>query len=197
MKALDASHLLIILSAQETRSLGLDLDGLGWESLHCRLAIARIFAAACANTDFGKNKNRIAIKAMQTIDGECVLMFSAISAAKSAKNGGRKIYRIKSPAGPYIYCFKSVSDLMDAVELLYRCNPSGWNSKLVLYDDTYRLVLSPHFSLRHSADCTLREYGFLCGKGKAAEAFLLEHGKLLSDNIVCSLGFHLAKPHTC
>ena len=196
MKALDASHMLIILSAQETRSLGLDLDGLGWESLHCRLAIARVFAAACANTDFAKNKNQITIKAMQTADGECVLMFSAITAAKPSKTHQRKVYRIKSFNGPYIYRFKTLEDLMNAVELLYQANHFGWHSSMVLYGNAYHLILNPRFSLRQPMDRILREYGELRGKGKSAEAFLLEHGTLLCEDAVRSLGAPLEKFHT-
>ena len=113
MKALDASHLLIILTAQETRSLGLDVRGPNWGSLHCRLMIARIFSAACAGTEFAMNKGQIAIKAMETVDGQCVLMFSTIAPAAPQKDGKRKVYKIKSPAGPFVYRFDSEMCIRD------------------------------------------------------------------------------------
>lgn len=190
MKALDASHLLIILTAQETRSLGLDVKGPNWGSLHCRLMIARIFSVACAGTEFAMNKGQIAIKAMETVDGQCVLMFSTITPAAAQKNGKRKVYKIKSPVGPFVYCFDSAGDMLNAVERLSRAKISC-KSRLLRCGNGYRLVLTPGFTLRNTADCILQEYGTLCGKGSAAAAMAAEHGQVLCDDAVNLIGKYL------
>lgn len=188
LKALDASHLMIILTAQETRNLGLDARGMSWNSLHCRLTIAHIFANACAKIDFHlpDRKEQIAIRAMETADGETVLMFSAVSPSKAKKGGTRKIYRIKS-AGPYIYEVRDAGDLLNVLERLYNANIRG-ACQAVLYGERYRLILSPCCTVRTRADSILREYGSLCGIGRPAAAYALEHGRLLSRDAVNQVG---------
>jgi len=185
MKALDASHLLIILTAQESRSLGL-AEGLSWNSLHCRLTIARIFAAACANTDFARHKDQIAIRAMATTDGETVLMFTAVAPAKAKKGATRKIFRIKY-SGPYVYELENVDDLLNALERLYRSNTQG-GCQLLQYGRKYRLILSPYFTMKEKTEGILKEYGRLCGVGKVAAAVSLEHGRVLSRDAVKQVG---------
>ena len=188
MKALDASHLLIILSAQETRSLGL-AQGLSWNSLHCRLTIAHIFAAACANTDFALHKDQVAIRAMETADGETVLMFSTICPAKVKKGEARKVYRIKC-FGPYVYELECAGDMLDVLQRLYRMNTRG-DCKLLRFGSRYRLILSPYFALKGSTETILKEYGRLCGIGRPAAAFSMEHGELLSRDAVNQVGGRL------
>lgn len=192
MKALDASHLMIILTAQETRSLGLDTQGLSWNNLHCRLTIAHIFAAACAKTNFvlPPRREQIAIRAMETADGETVLMFSAASPAKAKKGAARKIYRIKA-AGPYVYEIEDAGNLLNVLERLYSAQIRGI-CQAVKYGGQYRIILSPYCTARGKADAILREYGSLCGIGRPAAAFALEHGVLLCDDAVNLVGSLIA-----
>ena len=182
-KALDASHLLIILTARETRALGL-MQGLSWSSLHCRLTIARIFAAACASTNFTLKRDQVAIRAMATADGETVLMFTAVSPAKAKKGEPRKIYRIKC-SGPYVYELENADDLLDVLEHLYRLNTLG-GCQLLRY--AYRLILSPYFTMKEKTEAFLKEYARLRGIGKTAAALSLEHGELLSRDAVNQVG---------
>lgn len=184
-KALDASHLLIILTARETRALGL-MQGLSWSSLHCRLTIARIFAAACASTNFTLKRDQVAIRAMATADGETVLMFTAVSPAKAKKGEPRKIYRIKC-SGPYVYELENAGDLLDVLEHLYHLNTLG-GCQLLRYGNGYRLILSPYFAMKEKTEAFLKEYARLRGIGKTAAALSLEHGELLSRDAVNQVG---------
>lgn len=184
-KALDASHLLIILTARETRALGLT-QGLSWNSLHCRLTIARVFAAACASTNFTLHRDQVAIRAMATADGETVLMFTAVAPAKAKKGTPRKIYRIKC-SGPYVYELENAGDLLDVLKHLYSINTLG-GCQLLRYGSGYRLILSPYFGMKEKTEAFLKEYAHLRGIGKTAAALSLEHGELLSRDAVNQVG---------
>ena len=82
IKALDDTHLLIILSSQETSHLGINIHELNCGSFSSRLMLAKIFMIACSRTGFSIDRDQIAVRAMQTADGACVLIFSTISAVK-------------------------------------------------------------------------------------------------------------------
>ncbi len=187
IKALDATHLLVILAAQEKQALGLALGGTNWGSLHCRLTIARIFAAACSGTGFPLRKGgQIAVRAMETIDGQCVLVFSTISPSVQ-HHGKRRIYTVKPPVSPTIYRFESAGHVMDALGHL-ACSGIECPGRLFLQNQQYLLALSPRLGQRCRADGILKEYGKLWGKGRTAEAMVEEHGKLLSTDAVVQIG---------
>jgi len=186
-KTIDAAHMLIILTAQESRSLGLSPNSICWNSLHCRLAIARIFVAACAGTNFAENKNKIELKAMATADGECVLIFSTDPSVKPK----RKIYKIKTSAGPYVYQFTCAGDVLNTIERLYRADLNCSDCTLLRTAGCYRLIISPPYGLCSDISSILKEYGTLCGKGKTAAAFALENGELLCTDAIQTVGIHL------
>lgn len=187
-KTIDAAHMLIILTAQESRSLGLSPNSICWNSLHCRLAIARIFVAACAGTDFAANKNKIELKAMATADGECVLIFSTDPYSAKPK---RKVYKIKTSAGPYVYQFANVGDVLNTIERLYRADLGCSDCTLLRVEGCYRLIISPPYGICSDVSCILKEYGALCGKGKTAAAFAQENGELLCTDAIQTIGMHL------
>ena len=96
VKALDESHLLVILTAQEADSLGLDAASLRVNNLTCRITIARLFAAACERTesplcgtgplaDIFHKVEKVGIHAMSTIDGQMGLCFQRQSSRGFAK----------------------------------------------------------------------------------------------------------------
>lgn len=179
--------MLIILTAQESRSLGLSPDSICWNSLHCRLTIARIFVAACAGTNFASSKNKIELKAMATADGECVLIFSTDPSAKPK----RKLYKIKTSSGPYVYQFPSVSDALNALERLYRANMNCTDCTLLRSSSGYRLVISPPCGLCSAVSGILTEYGTLGGKGKTAASFAQEDGEVLCTDAIHTVGIYL------
>jgi hypothetical protein len=182
LKALDAFHLLMILSSQEQKELGLDIHSL--HTLHNRLTIAHLISAACDGTDFLPRTGQITIRAMETEDGQCVLMFSAPPKK-------RKVYKVKSPIGPYLYRFPSAGDLLSAMERLYRTEACCGDCRLFLLDGSYVLLIFPRCSLRPATDCLLREYSEYRGKGPLAAAFITEHGKLISQNPIAEIGSSL------
>lgn len=186
-KTIDAAHMLIILTAQESRSLGLSPNNICWNSLHCRLAIARIFVAACRDTNFAANKNKIELKAMATADGECVLIFSTNPSAKPK----RKVYKIKTSLGPYVYQFQCVDDVLNTIERLYNANLNCNECSLLRAEKRYQLIISPPYGLCSVTSCILKEYGSLCGKGKTAAAFAQENGELLCNDAIHTIGVHL------
>lgn len=187
-KVIDPAHLLVILNQQEAEVFGLNTR-MGWGSPPCRLAMARLFAAASEGTDFVLGHGQITIRAVQSEDGRLVLLFSSVFPSKGKMPGERKLFRIKNQPGPYIYSFSSCEDVMKVLERLCTIRRNGCTGRirLILWkNSSYRLVFP--FPLRSTVRGILTEYGKLCGKGQAAAAYTLEHGKLLSRDAGKELG---------
>ena len=157
IKALDDTHLLIILSSQETSHLGINIHELNCGSFSSRLMLAKIFMIACSRTGFSIDRDQIAVRAMQTADGACVLIFSTISAVKARPAGKKKIYKIKKPSGPYIYEFYNTENLFRAAKHLFKKPALYGRNILVRKQENYCLILQPAFPLLHSVDILLQE----------------------------------------
>ncbi len=176
IKSIDPTHLLVVLSPTETDSLGIHPET-QWQNLHTRLTVAKIFAAACDRASFSAGHGEITIRISTSHDGETLLLFST---------SPRRQYRIKGVAGPLIYRFRTIDDLLDAAKRLL-C--AGLTSKASLFSDrdTFCLIISPRYIRRVKTALLLGEYGTLCGKGRAAASLLREHGRLLSSNFLDAL----------
>ena len=174
-KEIDPAHLLVILNRQEAEIFGLDTAA-NWGSPACRLAVARLFAAASEGTGLAHVRGQITIRAAQAEDGRLVLLFSTA-------------FPVKDPPGPYVYGFAGAGDLLDALAQLSRTGAGGRGLRLVQWKNGYRLLLP--FPLHSAARAVLTEYGRLCGRGSGAAAYTLEHGKLLSSDAVREIGAKL------
>ena len=126
VKALDDSHLLVILTAQEAGSLGLGAKVLREGADGCRAVMERLLAAACRQTGFSceRRRGKVGIHAMPTVEGEWVLVFSDLVMQKPPAACGeqlpkRRTYRIKECAGPYGYRFPSCEDALRVLERLF------------------------------------------------------------------------------
>lgn len=188
-KEIDPAHLLVILNRQEAEIFGLDTAA-NWGSPACRLAVARLFAAASEGTGLAHVRRQITIRAAQAEDGRLVLLFSTAFPVKGKLPGGRRVFRVKDPPGPYVYGFADAGDLLDALAQLSRTGAGGRGLRLVQWKNGYRLLLP--FPLHSAARAVLTEYGRLCGRGSGAAAYTLEHGKLLSSDAVREIGAKLS-----
>ena len=131
-KVIDPAHLLVILNQQEAEVFGLNTR-MGWGSPPCRLAMARLFAAASEGTDFVLGHGQITIRAVQSEDGRLVLLFSSVFPSKGKMPGERKLFRIKNQPGPYIYSFSSCEDVMKVLERLCTIRRNGCTGRIDVY----------------------------------------------------------------
>ncbi len=198
VKALDDSHLLVILTAQEAGSLGLGAKVLREGADGCRAVMERLLAAACRQTGFSceRRRGKVGIHAMPTVEGEWVLVFSDLVMQKPPAACGeqlpkRRTYRIKECAGPYGYRFPSCEDALRVLERLFYENMLC-PCQFIRLGEGYYLVAHPKRREFAALHCLMQEYGTVWGRGKAAAAFLLEHGHLLSPDAVRRVGACLA-----
>ena len=182
VKALDDSHLLVILTAQEAGSLGLGAKVLREGADGCRAVMERLLAAACRQTGFSceRRRGKVGIHAMPTVEGEWVLVFSDLVMQKPPAACGeqlpkRRTYRIKECAGPYGYRFPSCEDALRVLERLFYENMLC-PCQFIRLGEGYYLVAHPKRREFAALHCLMQEYGTVWGRGKAAAAFLLEHG---------------------
>ena len=118
VKALDDSHLLVILTAQEAGSFGAWRKG----AARRRRRLPGRDGNACWRRPAGRpvfparrRRGKVGIHAMPTVEGEWVLVFSDLVMQKPPAACGeqlpkRRTYRIKECAGPYGYRFPSCED---------------------------------------------------------------------------------------
>lgn len=189
-KIMDDSHLLIILTGQEARHLGLNSANVDIPTALSKITLAKVFLEGCKYTGFSYNSaENIAIRTLYVRDGTVVLLFSiqAPNLIHSKPSDKRKKYRIKETTGPLVYQFETCTDMMNAAEQLYRSDLICPQTKLLQMGDKYRMVLHLRWKTYKHAKALLEEYGSLKGKGRIAAAVAAEHGILLSEDLFASM----------
>lgn len=199
VKALDGDHLLVILTAQEAAALGFDCTALRKHPLASRLTIARLFVLACERAHFSLCRSaaeffervaKVGLHAMRTVEGQWVLVFRAYPNASG--KAARRTYRVKTPGGPYCYRMACCGALLNALE---RFCAAGLDCacQIVSCQQGFFLIVSPKCRDFAAVQGLAGEYGRLWGKGRAARAFLLEHGRLLASDAISRVGGCLLK----
>lgn len=186
-KIMDASHLLLILSAREVLCLG--LSGL-YEKIPravSRITLAKVFLDGCKYTGFCyQNAKNILIRTLPMQTGGIALLFCLQGNASVPEK--RKRFQIKQIVGPYIYRFETCTDMMNAAEHLHKAGLANTpDAKLLQFGQHYRIILELKWQAIKHTKAILREYGTFLGKGRIAAATCLEHGTLLTNNLFGAL----------
>lgn len=189
-KIMDDSHLLVILTEQETLRLGLNGMTIGMLTTLSKITLAKVFLEGCKNTGFSYHSaENITIRALSIQDGTFILLFSLhtpnLYYSKSPKK--RKKYRIKETTGPFVYQFQTCTDMMNAVEQMYIAGLSCSGAKLMRFGEKYRIIFHLKWKTCKHANTLLQEYGILKGKGHIAAAAAVEHGILLTEDLFGTL----------
>lgn len=194
MKILDPAHLLVILSSDETNSLGLShynslTASMQWNSIYYRAIASRIFSSACAecaDEEFNPQGKKISLRAVSTRSGGTALIFTA--------ENHHRIYRIKSNPQILVYSFFSAEDVLSAASLLFK-KELTLKSSLYKWNNYWKFMLQVPYKSRPTVTAIVGEFGKLCGKGEGAANYVTEHGRCLcSGNAIVILGSCINKP---
>lgn len=173
VQILDPSRFLVLLSREETQSLG--LGACPWPSLHGRLTAARIFWEISRRYGISLGGRKILLRASAVISGESVLLFTLSSR-------GRGHFLPKSPHRIAVFRFSEAEALFSAAALLRRF-PHG-NTALyhwpVQNGSEWRMIAEIPFSQFPAFRRSMEEYGRFTGGGLCA-AQTREHGRFLCD----------------
>lgn len=180
IERVDETRLMIVLAREDMLQYNLSFSQLDWCDRHSRKAIKELLELAQQQTGFTTKGKRMLIEAAPGGDG-CLILVTLLL---SGQGKDRKKYKIKQPCGVFVYEFETAEDLLSAVERLYATRHYPESAVLILFDGKYRLVLLSKGGLPAAAEAILSEYGRLAGKGRAVQAAVMEHGKLLSQGDV-------------
>ncbi len=97
-----------------------------------------------------------------------------------------KIWRLKFPAQPLVFCFASVSALCEAVMRLY--GPPGFPACLSMCRGRYYLAVSCGLRQRRQAAEAVGRLGECLGPARVLYSYCAEHGRELSRDAVAELG---------
>lgn len=188
---MDESHLLIILSEQESLRLGLNSISVDIPTTLSKIALAKVFLEGCKYTGFSYSEaENITIRALSIRDGTFVLLFSIHipNMSRGKPSFQRKKFRIKETTDPYVYQFQNCTDMMDAVEQLYMAGITCPKAKLLRFGGKYRIIFYLRWKTSKYAKAILQEYGILKGKGRIAAAAAVEYGTLLTEDLFSTIG---------
>lgn len=179
VQPLNPSRFLVVLSREESQVLGLSREGASqWQSLHCRLAAARIFSQISRKYRVPVAGRTILLRAYPAGSGETILLFTICP---------KKRLRLRAVSQHHalLYEFSRAEDLFRAASALRGRFP-GLSSRLYRWPsppqaDRWRLCVSARLHEVPALRCILGEYARFTGGGQLAACSACEYGILLSD----------------
>lgn len=167
-KLLDARHLLVVLTKEEARTLGLN----GFGGARARLAAARILSVVGGGAFLAEGQH-VLLRMLPAAVDRTVLLFTLQAPY-------RRCYRVRSRPIPLVFRVEGADAVLGLWERLpaLPCASAAvqWYH---LEKDRYAVVVRVSRVRHRRIALLLAEYGTYCGSGEAAAAFAAEHGRLL------------------
>jgi len=174
----EPGRLKIVIDSQDMQSMNMDFGRLDYAHTDTRKMICDLLALGRHKTDFEPDSGRLLIEVFPRTQGGCVFYFTSLN-PQIKRN---KLRLRRHLLGPFVFEFDSLDTMIRVCRSLARmpkrCLPK---SELYSLEGGYRLTVYtiPGFSER--LFMLLREFGKMSGEGRAAAAFLEEHGRLLAS----------------
>lgn len=188
IELVDDTRLFILLAREDMQFYDITFEMLDWHDSHSRKIITKLLRIAHSQTGFSTRGKRLKIEAIPG-GNSCMLLITLLSVLAQKQ---RKKYKIKGspvalppPSTPVIYKFEDVEALFAAVGRLYHlpCYKETITvSRLLLYKESYRLLLYARGALPSEIKVLLTEYGEYRGRSTGLAAYLSEHGTVLAQN---------------
>ena len=187
LEKIDEKRLLIALSSKDMYLLDLTFKQLSWKNAYSRQVIKKILNRAEIEIGFFVNNSQLMIEAIPQNSG-CFVLVTLLS----KKNLGRKVFKIKEEMKPYLFEFKSLEDLLCAIERLYN-RKKGKNKNTVFeYNKSYYILINTNGYIASDLQTILTEYGNLIGRNRVSTSKIIELGTLIAqDNAIEVIGKHL------
>lgn len=167
-------RLKIQLTADDLKKLGVSYNDIDYASPDTRKMLDDLLGRIGAKEDFCITDRRLVIEILPAEKEGCTIYLTLITPAPPKKR--------RFECTPCVWQLETADDLMAALKELAGCCKN--KISLYLLDGKYRLIIQAE--KRGAADLILTEYGRRLG-GKAARLHTLEHGRLLSDDLMAQL----------
>lgn len=185
IELIDDKHLIIALSEEDMKTFSITFKQLDWNNDFFKKVISELLALAKKEADFFTDNQKMTIE-MLPQNGGYVIFITVIS-----KTPKRKIYKIKSIFGPYIFIFKNIDNVISAVDKINKKNIPQYQNQLIEYQGSYYLVLYPIASLPTCIKLIFSEYGKIYGNGKLKSARINELGDtLIKENAIKTISHY-------
>ncbi len=99
-----------------------------------------------------------------------------------------RIWRLKFPPQPLVFCFTDASALLGGIKRLYQAFESPPAGDLCLYRGKYYLAVHCGLLQRRAAVLEACEFGACLGAARVRYAYYAEHGRELSRAAITQLG---------
>lgn len=175
IEQLDKTRLLINLESEDLSIFDLEPSSISMEDKETRDLFKQLLTLAAVKTGIVLRNKTISVELMP-YDRGCFIL--ATVKAKST----RKIYKIKKTTSHLLMKFKSASDMLDAVKLLYDKGLSEYSCSIYSGKKLYYLLISSKASVPKAIRIMLAEYGKICPCDKLTIGRLSEFCTLVCKN---------------
>ena len=173
----------VTLTYEDSCQIGINFKDIDCKQAHTRLILRALFKAATQKLGQNLPANRLLIEAYPHINGGGILYFSAISTVP------RKRLRVKKKPEYFAYDFNDGTNLLCAIERLYKNEPLKTSeSRIYDVDGVFRLVIN----CEHNFDSDIKEFCDSATPYERVKKYTCEHGKVLTgDNAIIEIGSKL------
>ena len=154
IEQLDKTRLLINLESEDLSIFDLEPKKISMADKDTQELFKQLLSLAAVKTGIALRDKTVSVELLP-YDRGCFIL-----ATVKAKNR-RKIYRIKKTTSYLLMKFKNVSDMLDAVKLLYNKELREYRCSLYSGKIGYFLLISSKASVPKNARIMLSEYGII------------------------------------
>lgn len=182
---IDETRLLISLAYEDMQSFNLRFDQFLWSDSKSRNIIKDLLQKAKEQTGFCANNKRMMIEVLPK-SGGCIILFTLLF-DKAKKVNHR--YRIKRKCKCFIYEFETSEYLIRALERIFNLKPNLVDSKIILYNKLYYLILYSDNALTIPLNLILSEYGYYISSNEIYMWDIFKYGTTISStNAIYDIG---------
>lgn len=172
IERVDDKRLIISLSEEDMKIFDITFKKFDWSNDFSKNLINQLLALAKEETGFSTENKKMMIDLLPQ-NGGCIIFVTTISKVTKEK---RKIYKIKKSRGPFIFVFKNIENVINAIDKIRNISIMDFKNKLVEYENCYFLILCPCVCLPTQLKSIFNEYGKLCGEGLIKNSIITEWG---------------------
>ena len=173
----------VTLTYEDGCQLGINFKSIDCKQAKTRLILRALFKAATQKLQLSLPTDRLLIEAYPHINGGGILYFSALATVP------RKRLRVKKRPCFFAYDFKDGTNLLFAIERLYKNEPlKASESRIYDVNGIFRLVINSVQGL----DSDIKEFCDNVTPYERVKKYTCEHGKVLTgDHAIIEIGSKL------
>lgn len=185
IEKIDETRLIISLADEDMKVFEINFDGFLWENKHSRNIIKKLLKFAKDQTGFSSHNKRLMVEVAPKKDG-CVILFTLLSDYCKRTS---KLYQIKRKCKCFIFEFETSEDLICALERIYNLNDKVPDSKIILYNKCYYIILYCKDKIKFPLYSILSEYGYHILQKELYSWDMFKYGNVISkENAIYEIG---------